>query len=38
MKILIDESLLKYLKKILTEYDVMTVQDMGWAGVKTASY
>lgn len=34
MKILIDESLPRYLKRILIDYDAKTVQEMGWAGVE----
>ncbi len=34
MKILIDESLPRYLKRVLADHDVQTVQDMGWAGLK----
>lgn len=34
MKILIDESLPRYLKRMLAEHDAQTVQDMGWAGIK----
>jgi len=34
MKILIDENLPRYLKKVLAGYDVKTVQEMGWSGVK----
>ena len=34
VKILIDESLPRYLKRLLTDHDVQTVQDMGWAGLK----
>ena len=30
MKILIDESLPRYLKRLLANHDVQTVQDMGW--------
>jgi len=30
LKILIDESLPRYLKRVLEDDDVMTVQDMGW--------
>lgn len=33
MKILIDENLPRYLKKVLASYDVHTVQEMGWAGI-----
>jgi hypothetical protein len=34
VKILIDESLPRYLKWLLVDHDVQTVQDMGWAGLK----
>ena len=34
MKILIDESLPRYLKRVLADHDAKTVQEMGWAGVK----
>ncbi len=34
MNILIDESLPRYLKRILTDHEAKTVQDMGWAGIK----
>jgi hypothetical protein len=34
MKILIDESLPRYLKTVLAEEDVKTVQELGWTGVK----
>ena len=34
MKILIDESLPRYLKTVLGEEDVKTVQDLGWNGIK----
>ena len=34
MKILIDESLPRYLKQVLHEHDSFTVQEMGWSGVK----
>jgi predicted nuclease of predicted toxin-antitoxin system len=33
MKILIDESLPRYLKRVLTDHDAKTVQEMGWAGI-----
>jgi predicted nuclease of predicted toxin-antitoxin system len=33
MKILIDESLPRYLKQVLTDHDAKTVQEMGWSGV-----
>ncbi len=34
MKVLIDESLPRYLKQILIRHQVSTVQEMGWAGIK----
>ncbi len=34
MRILIDESLPRYLKQILAEQEIFTVQEMGWAGIK----
>lgn len=34
MKILIDENLPSYLKKVLTGHDVTTVQEIGWSGNK----
>jgi hypothetical protein len=34
MKILIDESLPRYLKAVLREHEVRTVQEMGWSGTK----
>jgi predicted nuclease of predicted toxin-antitoxin system len=34
MKILIDESLPRYLKRVLTDHEARTAQEMGWAGVK----
>lgn len=34
MKILIDESLPRYLKRVLADHDAKTVQEMDWAGVK----
>jgi predicted nuclease of predicted toxin-antitoxin system len=37
MKILIDESLPRYLKWILTSHAVRTVQEMGWAGVENGA-
>jgi predicted nuclease of predicted toxin-antitoxin system len=37
MKILIDESLPRYLKRVLTSHDVRTVQEMGWAGVENGA-
>lgn len=37
MKILIDENLPRYLKRVLSEYDVQTVQNMGWHGVENGT-
>ena len=37
MKILIDENLPRYLKRVLSKYDVQTVQDMGWHGVENGT-
>ena len=34
MKIILDENLPKALKRYLSAYEVTTVQDQGWAGVK----
>lgn len=34
MKLLLDESLPKKLKRYLIEHEVLTVADMGWRGVK----
>ena len=34
MKILIDESLPRYVLQILQEYNAYTVQFMGWSGIK----
>jgi len=34
VKVLIDESLPRYLKRMLEEHDATTVQDMGWTGIK----
>jgi len=34
MKILIDESLPRYLKRVLPEHEARTAQEIGWAGVK----
>ena len=33
MKIILDENLPHYLKKVLSEHDVATVYDLGWSGV-----
>lgn len=34
MNVLIDESLPRYLKRILYEHQCVTVQEMGWSGIK----
>lgn len=34
MRILIDESLPSYLKQSLADHETVTVQDMGWTGIK----
>ncbi len=34
VRILIDESLPRYLKQMLAEHQPLTVQEMGWAGIK----
>jgi riboflavin synthase len=34
MKVLIDECLPRALKRLLTEHECRTVQEMGWAGKK----
>jgi len=34
MRILIDESLPRYLKRILSDNETRTVQEMGWNGIK----
>ena len=34
MRILIDESLPRYTKRLLSGYEVTTVQEMGWTGTK----
>ena len=36
MKILIDESLPRYLKRALTEHEAFTAQEMGWAGIRNS--
>ena len=36
MRILIDESLPRYLKQVLVEHAVFTVQEMGWAGIRNS--
>jgi len=37
MKILIDESLPRYLKRLLTGHDAKTVQEMGWAVIENGA-
>lgn len=37
MKILIDENLPRYLKRVLAGYDVTTVQEAGWSGIKNGA-
>jgi len=34
VKILVDESLPRYLKRVLAEHEAQTVQEMGWGGIK----
>ena len=34
MNILLDENLPRYLKRLLVNHHVQTVQEMGWAGLK----
>jgi predicted nuclease of predicted toxin-antitoxin system len=34
VRILIDESLPRALKQILSEHEIFTVQEMGWTGIK----
>ncbi|HEU5012975.1 MAG TPA: DUF5615 family PIN-like protein [Roseiflexaceae bacterium] len=34
MNVLIDESLPRYLKRMLHEHQCVTVQEMGWSGIK----
>ncbi len=34
MKLLIDENLPRKIKNFLPEYEINTVQEMGWAGIK----
>lgn len=34
MKIILDENLPKYLKKLFQEHSITTVQEEGWAGMK----
>jgi len=33
LKIIIDENLPKYLKNVLSQFEVTTVQEQGWAGI-----
>ena len=33
MKIILDENIPKYLKFMLSQYDVSTVQEQGWSGI-----
>ena len=37
MRILIDESVPRHLKQLLSEHAIYTVQDMGWAGIKNGA-
>ncbi len=37
MKILLDECTPHVLKRLLTEFDIMTVQELGWAGIKNGA-
>jgi predicted nuclease of predicted toxin-antitoxin system len=37
MKILLDECTPHVLKRLLTEFDVTTVQELGWAGIKNGA-
>ncbi|HVU13650.1 MAG TPA: DUF5615 family PIN-like protein [Phototrophicaceae bacterium] len=37
MRILIDECLLRKLKRELSDYDVSTVPEMGWSGLKNGA-
>jgi predicted nuclease of predicted toxin-antitoxin system len=36
VRILIDESLPRYLKQVLAEHSAFTVQEMGWAGIRNS--
>jgi predicted nuclease of predicted toxin-antitoxin system len=36
VKILVDESLPRYLKQALPEHEAFTVQDMGWTGIRNS--
>ncbi len=38
MKVLIDESLPRYLLQLLQEFDAYTVQYMGWSGTKNGEF
>jgi len=37
MKILLDENIPKNLKKDLSQFDVITVQEMGWNGLQNGA-
>jgi len=37
MKILLDECTPRVLKRLLTGFEVMTVQELGWAGIKNGA-
>lgn len=37
MRILIDENLPRYLKRVLAGYEVTTVQEAGWSGIKNGA-
>ncbi len=37
MKILLDECVTKYLKPHLSDYEVSTVREMQWSGIKNGS-
>ena len=37
MKILIDECTPHVLKRLLTGFEIMTVQELGWAGIKNGA-
>jgi predicted nuclease of predicted toxin-antitoxin system len=36
VKILIDESLPRHLKRMLSEHEAVTVQEMGWTGIRNS--
>jgi predicted nuclease of predicted toxin-antitoxin system len=36
VKILVDESLPRYLKRVLAGYEAFTVQEMGWGGIRNS--